>query len=156
MKKLCFWGALSLFLFVLSGCGKSEGPGARSETEPLLKNGEQVTREVGEGVTLDAAVEIPENWDGTVDTCRVKNVFFHGRDLAGRLYPEIPKEEWTADYADIGDEEGVLYMGDMWIEPGQEPEQGIINLALGISETLLDGDGRAGGSTAVGNLFGTS
>ena len=39
--------------------------------------------------TLDAVAEVPEDWDGKVEICRVKNVFFHGRTLAGRLYPEI-------------------------------------------------------------------
>lgn len=122
-----------MFLFalvVLSGCGKS----GMAEEKSFPRNGEQISRELGEGVTLDAVAEVPEDWDGKVEICRVKNVFFHGRTLAGRLYPEISEDAWEdGGFADLGDEEGVMYRGDIWIEKGQEPQPGLINLTGGLN-----------------------
>ena len=65
------WAALILMMafFSLSGCG-----GREVSEEAVLKNGDRVTRELTDTVTLDAEVRLPENWDGTAEVCTVKQV----------------------------------------------------------------------------------
>lgn len=126
------WAALILMMafFSLSGCG-----GREVSEEAALKNGDRVTRELTDTVTLDAEVRLPENWDGTAEVCTVKQVFVNGEEMAKRLYPEIPEEDWErVDMSDAAIYQPVLqYMGEIWIEEGQEPQEGWIVLGGGFN-----------------------
>lgn len=117
---------LLMILLCLSGCGRKE----EADREPALQDNDPVVRKLTEKVTLDARVELPKDWDGTMEICRVRNVFFNGKELMGKLYPEIPAEDWTyVDESAYGIPDGGYYEGNIWIESGQEPEPGRIFLS---------------------------
>ena len=130
-KRICSMLLLG-FMACLVGCGK--GKTLEEGEAAMLRDGDRVSRKLTDKVTLDATIELPKDWDGTVETCKVKNVYFNGKELSKRLYPDIPASEWQdPDMAEFGDDAGVLHEGDIWIEEGQEPKPGVIRLALGIS-----------------------
>lgn len=128
MKKRIYSILFVSLILSLAGC--KEENRAETKTEAAVQNGERVTRKLTEKAVLDAVIELPKDWDGTVQSCRVRHVNFNGKGLPEKLYPDIPAEEWkNANVGGSDETEAIYYEGDIWIEEGQKPEPGMIYLA---------------------------
>ena len=107
MKENVIGILLALLLLSLTGCGGGNVMEAEKETE--IQNGDRITRKLTEKAVLDAKIELPEGWNGTVESCRVKNVNFNGEELSGKLYPDIQAKEWKKAKVGESDEPEELY-----------------------------------------------
>ncbi len=117
-KRICKITALLLAASLFaSGCGGKDGDGGRTEPETgalestaaeSLKNGSRVSMQLTDKVKLEAEAALPEDWDGTAETCQVQLKPFDAKTLAPRLFPQIKEEQWGhyygEDSCDYGDE----------------------------------------------------
>ena len=116
----------------LAGCKGSSRTESQAGGE--FKNGERITKKLTDQVTLDAEIELPESWDGTVETCKVKSDFYDGEEQAPQMFPDIPKEDWqTYDDRDIGGKTAAVYSGKIRIEEDQEQQPGFIYVGMSVS-----------------------
>ena len=109
MKMKKKWIAAILLLALLSGCGGGEpdapkgsntGNEGQTETQPAeltwetVSNGDMIEREISEGVTLKARLQMPEEGLDGVQVLHVKQVGFSAEVYKEAFGIETPIEEW--------------------------------------------------------------
>ena len=142
MKKIKRLAALLLAAALLSGCGggkpdapkgSNTGNEGQTETQPAeltwetVSNGDMIEREISEGVTLKARIQMPEEGLDGIQVLHVKQVGFSAEVYKEAFGIETPIEEW--DYREgFGFEPEKVYNYTGMIDTGKETMQAILTL----------------------------